>query len=463
MKLGFLIAGLIFLFNPHVAIIDVLPDAIGYGLILYGILPVSRVDPYFSDSARRFRYLAVTGLVKLAAIYLYSLVSSDEMLFILIASMLFGTLEIFFGIGAWKDLFEGVENHALREENPAVFTHLKRVRLFTLIFTVVKPVMAVLPDLTLLDNGQYGEITATGIKSLQAYRGVFTVLSVVIVAVVGIVWLALAIGYFRGIRKDKAYLDRVNAVSGRYFLDEKKVRYQSLMLSLTLIFYALIFCLEFKVEGYSLLPPMIGGVLFLAFFLLRAKQLGRVGKWGIVSSSAYLCLSLAGWILGILFADRYYIEDVGGGFSDVILSQIDRYFKVFDRLLGINVIVLLSQVALAGVLVCLFLWLKGVIASDTGVVESLISEKDKTDAMREHEAASDRAIKRGLYTRLPAFLALGGLTVTYSALFPLLQVYFQGFFTVDLIARAVFVIYALLTVGKIRSAVKVKYGRDFDE
>ena len=55
MNIGYLIAGWIFLFNPTVNMIDVLPDVIGYILILKGLSKLADLDGKISAARQRFK------------------------------------------------------------------------------------------------------------------------------------------------------------------------------------------------------------------------------------------------------------------------------------------------------------------------------------------------------------------------------------------------------------------------
>ena len=52
---GYLIAAALFLFNPNVNIVDVLPDCIGYLFILRAIAGVSDLVPHFEEAKAAFR------------------------------------------------------------------------------------------------------------------------------------------------------------------------------------------------------------------------------------------------------------------------------------------------------------------------------------------------------------------------------------------------------------------------
>lgn len=462
MRIGAIIAGLVFLFGPNVNLIDIMPDAIGFGLILYGILPISRAEGHMADGARHFRNLFVLELVKLGTLFFYGSFTGGEKLMILLITMVFSVCEIFFGIKAWMGLFDGVEALGDPSRHPAVFDKLKMIRTFTLIFTVLKSVFAFLPDLTLLDDNRYGVVTDTGIQSWQQFRGALSVLSAALVLIVGVVWLVLTVSYFRKVKKEKDFLEKIKDCVANYFARTESLVFRNYIFALTFLMYACIFCLELKVEGYSLLPPMISGVLFLIFFILTRKSFGRVSLVGLISSASYLVISAVGWVFLYLFADRYYFEEVGGGFSESIFMDIDGMFAVFDQYLGINIVVAISQIAFVVMLVSLVKAMKSLADTHTGAVESLVPEREKTDVMRQHEASADRAAKASVKRPLPFLLITGVLTAVSSAIFPMLQVYVPSFFMIDLAIRVLFVAVAVTCVGKLRQGVRIKGGLDYE-
>ena len=97
-----------------------------------------------------------------------------------------------------------------------------------------------------------------------------------------------------------------------------------------------------------------------------------------------------------------------------------------------------------------------------GAVIGSVDEKDKTDAMRRHEEIADRDAKKAIRKPVIAWFVFAILTSLSCAVFPLLQVYFPTFFTIDLVIRIVFVVLATTAVAKLRQGIKVKGGLDFD-
>ena len=60
--LGIAAISAIFLFNPDVAIIDVLPDFIGYTLLAVALRFARDLSPHFENAWRKFRILPVLSL-----------------------------------------------------------------------------------------------------------------------------------------------------------------------------------------------------------------------------------------------------------------------------------------------------------------------------------------------------------------------------------------------------------------
>ena len=462
MKLGAIIAGLVFLFNPNVNLIDILPDAIGFGLILYGITPFSHIQSRMADAARAVRILTIVELIKLASLYFYSFFTGTEQLMILLIAMVFAAFEIFFVWQGFSNLFMGLEDFGNAEESPRMFDKIKSARYFTLIFLTAKSVFAFLPDLTLLDDARYGEVTGTGIASWQDYRGVFTVFVFVLILVVGIVWLAMTISFFRTVKKEKGLLDAINTRAAAYYSETESLIYRHSILALSFLFYAFMLCLELKIEGYSLLPPMISAVLFLIFFVLMRRFFQKEALVGVIASALYFITSGVSYVMLYLFADKYYLEDAGFGFAETIIVDIDSVFEIFDEYLFINLIVALSQIVFFVMMLTLLRVMKKLINEQAGVPSSMVDEKDKTDAMRLHEEKADRDAKIALRKPLTALLIVSILTSLSCAVFPMLQVYFPSFFTIDLVIRIVFVAVATAAVAKLRQGIKVRGGLDFE-
>ncbi len=105
MKIGYILAGMVFLFNPHINIIDFLPDVIGYILILHGLSKLSDLERNLLSARQKFLKLAWLSAGKLACLLILPIF--DATLY-LIFTFGFGLLEILWMIPAFIDLFHGI-------------------------------------------------------------------------------------------------------------------------------------------------------------------------------------------------------------------------------------------------------------------------------------------------------------------------------------------------------------------
>ena len=466
MSIASILAGLVFLFNPHINIIDILPDAIGYGLILYGILRLSHINAAMTEAASRFKILLIVSLCKLPCLYVYSIVTPEEQIWILLLSLAFGITEAVLGFLAFGSLFTSLDGLCDQTRDSHVTAKLPTVRLMTSIFVIVKPVMAILPDLTLLIDDRYGVVTAFD-RSLKSFRGLFNVFSFVLTLIFGIIWLVTVLGYFRGIRKDSAFLDEIAEKIAAYEKEDRRGKFRYLITTLGFLLYAFLFCLELKIEGYSILPPFVNAALFgIATYLLyrfyRGGEKKPLAKTAFISSIVYFVTATVGYILSVRFTDAYYHEDVGDGFANQMQVWLPRNFEASTDILVINIVVALSQIAFAVMAVMLYRLFFDIVETYGGNPESILDERDRTPEMREREAYADKTVKAALHKGKKLFLAVSLLTAISSALFPMLEIYFNEFFMIDLVIRTLFVILTSTYIVRLKNGVKVKAGLDFD-
>ena len=78
MKYGYILAGLFFLINPNITLVDIFPDFIGIFLILHGLEPARSVSPDLEDTMERFRYLFRLSAAKFCCTPLLTLISGSE-------------------------------------------------------------------------------------------------------------------------------------------------------------------------------------------------------------------------------------------------------------------------------------------------------------------------------------------------------------------------------------------------
>ena len=105
MKIGYMIIGCIFLFNPFINIIDIFPDFIGYLFIMKALSELSDLERNIRNARARFKSAMWVSLVKCALVFASMIFDST---WYLILTFSFGILESMYLIPAFIDLFYGI-------------------------------------------------------------------------------------------------------------------------------------------------------------------------------------------------------------------------------------------------------------------------------------------------------------------------------------------------------------------
>ena len=121
--LGLVCISFLFLFNPVLAVIDILPDFIGYLLLCIGISQLADMNYHFEESLRYFKRMLVVSIIQMSSIFLlFGLVTGRERpTAILLFSFTFAIVEIIFLTHAYNQFFEGFLYLGSRMQATTVF------------------------------------------------------------------------------------------------------------------------------------------------------------------------------------------------------------------------------------------------------------------------------------------------------------------------------------------------------
>ena len=139
MKKWHFIVAAIFLFNPILSTLDILPDFIGYLLLLKAFHNMSYIDDKAQDVCKGMKIMSIITVIKFFAFFL---VPALDTTMYLVFSFVFAILEIIFGIGPIIKMFDCFSEYALLGENvdPANNSKIK-------IFSIGQPpYSSMLPD-----------------------------------------------------------------------------------------------------------------------------------------------------------------------------------------------------------------------------------------------------------------------------------------------------------------------------
>ncbi len=310
---------MIFLFNPNVNIIDVLPDFIGYILLCIAITNFADINDTMSEALQMFKKLIIIDAAKIVAIlWVFGLsVISERNSSLMLWSFAFGVLEIVFAAPAFAKLFAGITSLGYLHDNTSVLgtghhgnkSRTDKIRQFTVIFIVLKATMSFLPELSDLTSTEYYE--NAGLFSLYRYIGIMRLLAFLPVLVVGVIWLINVLAYFKRVDNDKPFVEAIEEIYRERVGDKKGIFIKrNVSICFWLLIIAVFFSFDFRLENINMLPDFISAVLFICFFAFGAKKLKISYKIPILLSCAYFVASLSAYISEFLFYKEYFYSDI---------------------------------------------------------------------------------------------------------------------------------------------------------
>lgn len=308
-KLGFfgITVSLFFFFNPNFAVVDPIPDIIGYIIMYFSLRRLSDLDYHFDEARKRFKYAIWAGIAELVslAILFGFVIESEKSLTILTLTFLFGVADMLIVIPAFKNFFEGFSNIGILNNGEAMFkdrksrgNYTERITVFTSAFIIIKAVGAFLPELTsLIDNSEY------------RFIGILRTLSAIVVLVVGIIWLISVFRYIRSIYKDKTFIENTTRQYASFVADRPLLFVKRQLLSgINIIFCGLLLSINFHIDYFNVIPNFISAtVLLIASFKLY--KFGKNFKITGIVSAIYIAVSVISQILSVNFFNNYYPQD----------------------------------------------------------------------------------------------------------------------------------------------------------
>ncbi len=329
---GLLIAGMVFLFNPTVNLIDLLPDAIGYALLMLALRYTAEVLPHFDAARRGFRILFWINLAKIPAAILMLHIATDnptERTIITIFALAFAIVEWIFLIPALRALLEGFTYLGVREGIRSAITLCKSERalnattVLTLIFFLVKGACTFLPEMVFVPTEfRKGSITPSAFNPASLYLPL-ALLTALLVLLFGTVCLILIVIYLFGMKRDrdmKQLLLEKAELAAPSLCASADIRRKNLFFIFAVAGF--FFAIDMPLNHVDVLPDYVAAALFFTAFLLADKSVFTL--LGKIFAPVYgVCA-----ILRAVFADRFFAEfeyyDVGGGRD----AAIARYYPL---------------------------------------------------------------------------------------------------------------------------------------
>ncbi len=422
MGINFIIAGMIFLFNPFISLFDILPDVIGYALIVYGLSKIADVELKVMGAKRRMTQALYVGAGRFAFMLMAIFMEFDSTL-TLVFTFSFATLEFFFMIPAFNMFFEGLEYSRMRfsEGSRALGEKAENAAKMTPVFIIVRAATAVVPELTSLktDYGYVGD--ETGLEDSDVLRIALLALCALVALVFGAVWLSMVLAYLKGLKKNAAFWAYIKEKYESTVLTNKALAMQRSVKRFWSFTFASVFFLTcISIDGYYLIPEFICALLmFFAFFFAKRY----VAEYKKVMALCFAAIGAGVLAYAMLFR---YSSEMG---YVLYAYKADGFFGYF-----------LPYAAAAALFYALLVCLaaKGRVAAKN-MVEDAVGVRGTQDARRRE---IDEQRKAELCKYIDRLFVLECITIGGSAVFMAIMPWFDLAWTARTLLAVITVIYA---------------------
>jgi len=316
-----------FIFNPDIAIIDFLPDFIGYIMMLIPLRKLRDVNDRFDDAKKQIWIALLINAAKYGALFLsFGAIGSKEggsASSLMMFSLVFAILDIIFVTYAFRTFFDAMQKAGERYDNTAVTGNRQkkkkgalvpdkrnrtdRIKRSTCIFIVAKALCYALPEFS---TNTAHTIDDT-IFDWSKFTALFRVFGVMVSIVFGIIWLCRAVAYFARVFGDRAFISAMDEdYRARAQSFKTKFILRNTYLLVSAFSVALFLCMDVYVyeKSINILSDVIAAAVMLIAFLLAYSLFRENKRLRVllpVTFSLWLAVSFVLDVLRYSFFSKY--------------------------------------------------------------------------------------------------------------------------------------------------------------
>ena len=456
---GFIAASFLFLFNPSFVIVDPLPDFIGYFLLSHGVMIFADLNESVGEAVSLFRKMAMIDIGRLLAIlWVFSIASSQEQAsYMLLAMFVFCFLELLLMIPAYKKLFGGLSQLGDFHPNTSIHgkaekgrtkekrSHTDRALRTTIVFLLLKNVLAFLPELTELTSKTYEEYRSSSAVDLYPYIGLLRGVAFLPIFIIGIVWLVKVERYFYRIFKDKPFLDSVQQSYAERILPKVGLfACRTLKTAFLILLIGIVALVDFYLDSVNILPDFFAAILFFFYFLFVQKTVTvkKVALWTGVS--LFFITSLLAEVADYIFHTYYFYSSHLKG-EELVAFGVKAGLQILS--LGMFLWIMIHVIKT----------LYEVIQTHTGIAIGL----DPTSTVHQNLAAEQQKELRQTLIPVMVGLVFYLIATVTVILRPILSSYFEhslGFLSLIQVGSVLFLLWAAFRAKEaIYDSVQAKY------
>ena len=444
----------VFIFNPNISIIDLLPDFLGYIILTLCVSRIADLNETLEEARVAFGRMIWIDVAKILALFwtFGMSVTSEYTSSLMLWSFIFCVIEIVFAIPAFTKLFTGLLQTANYYPSEVIFFRKKRIfnkelskkniteslRNLTVVFFTAKAILSFLPELADLSNISYDE-AAVGTVNLYQFIGLLRFLAFVPVLILGIVWLVRMVYYFFRLSRD---YDFINTISSEYeskILVKKGIFIKrNIQLAMILLIGSAVFTIDFRLENINFIPDFIAAALLLIFFIIIKKYSDVKRYKGIGICVCYISTAVLSYVAETYFFTRNSYNSVIRSDEALIAFIV---MLVFEAIKGVAFVLSLFSV---------YGMLSNVIYNHTGYV---LGRENITEATDRQAKAIHYELKKPIKLMLAASIVYVISDTAYLILIDTMG--FMGL--VNTVCGIIFIGTVIKTQNELLLAVNTKY------
>ncbi len=292
--------GFLFLINPDLITLDVIPDWIGYLLIARGLSRLALLEERIAAAKKYAFFLAATSFAKLLSCTITFSTNIESTR--LTVCFLFLVAEGAFSYLMCDHAFKGVQYLAIRKDGDRMLKSYDLVRGFTLTFFLVKAAANFLPQLPVIfyvnidaDADQVENFSAM-VRSFRTVRSILFIVGSFALVFLGVYTARLLKAYLKRGREDTPFAE------GIYLAYEENVtKNESMQTRLGIksafffFFLSFVFLGDLYLDFINMFPkPLFAFFAFLG--LRRLAPYAQVKKWHVSLSLVSFFVTLSAYV-----------------------------------------------------------------------------------------------------------------------------------------------------------------------
>jgi hypothetical protein len=318
-----LLFSLIFLFNPNINIIDLLPDFVAYFILYLLLEKPSDTAAYFEEVRASVLKLCYVSISKIPALFLVYLIrgsnTNDTDIFALV-TLIYLILELVFLIPAITNLFEALFHLGERTQASALIRPFRvfgfdvkpeLLRVLTYAFAITKSALFFLPELLILtSSNEFG----TNVSKYARYYPYALLIAQIIIIAFAIVLLVLSRKYILEIIREGNFnssLEYMQTEEGRERYS-RRVKARRIKSALTLLAASSFFSIDLvfsNFENINLLPRFIYGIAVL-YALKKLYVHSQKSKLAIGFGIGYTACAFFAYASSFYFLNNFNYSDL---------------------------------------------------------------------------------------------------------------------------------------------------------